>query len=591
MYNSQQLKYYALRFIKNEAGAIAVMFAIMLPMILMFYSMAFDGAKIQSERARLADGLNQGVLAIAVIDNRNKTPDDTYRNKQILRNYLQYYIPNADFSENDLNVTVDYHFNETNKHDLVSVDYSASGSVTVHPVISSKTSRSALGFNRNIPIQADGSAGVVKRTYAKKAPPTDYVFVAEFTAKSLQPSSEPGMNRLELLKSVVKEFANGVLQESQVSTFGFVPYSVGVAMATNKKNVAGGNDIACSFAGKLLPEYKGVNLDFWYNKTTQFYNDKKSIIWEQNRNLYNYYKSVVGPATGKSFDQMVEMGWCEKNKDPSLSSEVNSNNFDYICDMDPRSRISEHEEEFMQNLSAAQKLTNSVRIDLTTSNAANIYTFDFDATFNKDPSYIFSTDAITTFTLFPNAMAARFLAYMCNTAVKPGRSPDTLKLTKPYNYLIELTSDPLVLNQIEEMTVPHRLVGTADISSGLLRSLPIIAKGTNERKIIIIISSGTDYNEVFSEKLITEYKACDRIRSGLLKYPSGTHTNEADIYFISLVDDQTSTSNEMSRLNLWTQKCTGEQNAFIATNHQELVDILNKISRKSSISFINKRDE
>jgi Flp pilus assembly protein TadG len=62
---------FIVRLLRQEYGAITVMFAIMFPLLMMFYSVAYDGANLQSSRARLADGLNQGVLAVAILDNRN----------------------------------------------------------------------------------------------------------------------------------------------------------------------------------------------------------------------------------------------------------------------------------------------------------------------------------------------------------------------------------------------------------------------------------------------------------------------------------------------------------------------------------------
>ncbi|NYY80256.1 hypothetical protein DMH27_05260 [Raoultella planticola] len=80
---------------RQEYGAITVMFAIMFPLLMMFYSVAYDGANLQSSRARLADGLNQGVLAVAMVDNRNSTAADKAENITLLHNYLSYYVPDA----------------------------------------------------------------------------------------------------------------------------------------------------------------------------------------------------------------------------------------------------------------------------------------------------------------------------------------------------------------------------------------------------------------------------------------------------------------------------------------------------------------
>jgi Flp pilus assembly protein TadG len=118
---------FIVRLLRQEYGAITVMFAIMFPLLMMFYSVAYDGANLQSSRARLADGLNQGVLAVAMIDNRNTTAADKAENITLLHNYLSYYVPDATIAKNDLAVSVEVNYSTTETGKLDSVDYTASG--------------------------------------------------------------------------------------------------------------------------------------------------------------------------------------------------------------------------------------------------------------------------------------------------------------------------------------------------------------------------------------------------------------------------------------------------------------------------------
>lgn len=63
------------------------------------------------------------------------------------------------------------------------------------------------------------------------------------------------------------------------------------------------------------------------------------------------------------------------------------------------------------------------------------------------------------------------------------------KTAKPASYLIELTNDRQIIDKFREMNVTD---GTTYVTSGLLRALPVIAKGNNPRKAIIVISDGID---------------------------------------------------------------------------------------------------
>ncbi|MGL9750734.1 MAG: hypothetical protein ACR5LC_04250 [Symbiopectobacterium sp.] len=80
------------------------------------------------------------------------------------------------------------------------------------------------------------------------------------------------------------------------------------------------------------------------------------------------------------------------------------------------------------------------------------------------------------------------------------------------------------------------LGGGTDSNSGLLRSLPVIAKDNNPKKVIIMVSDGQDtgWPEMFTKVLHEEHKICKKIKEGLLSYNKIHKTMEVDIFFISL---------------------------------------------------------
>ncbi|HHG8774038.1 TPA: TadE/TadG family type IV pilus assembly protein [Raoultella planticola] len=572
---------FIVRPLRQEYGAITVMFAIMFPLLMMFYSVAYDGANLQSSRARLADGLNQGVLAVAMVDNRNTTAADKAENITLLHNYLTYYVPDATIAKNDLLVSVAVNYSNTETGKLDSVDYTASGKASVRPIIGAQEE---VGFDSAVDIRADGGAGVVRRTIEEIKYPTDYALVLDFSGSMLSSSSEPGLTRIELLRKVVTEFIGEVLTDDSVTnTVGIIPFTAGVSVILPGENIAGGNKFGCSYVGKLAPKYSKIDLDFWYNKmrftTTIDTPTELMQSYYYDSLLYAWYQNVVSPATGYTINNMVSKGWCVQND--QFGSGVGKAK--HSCDADPRANLFNHYAEFQENRAAAHELMYYAYSQRTIFNTV---TMDFDGLVAD--GYMFSEQSVTTFEYVVNIINNRPFLYDCYStfgSVSASAASDILKskTAKPASYLIELTSDRQIIDKFREMNVTD---GTTYVTSGLLRALPVIAKGNNPRKAIIVISDGIDIDGgALTKKLFDQYNLCNRIREGLLRYPEGTPTQLADIFFIFTVNSSETTT----ALDLWRNHCAGD-NVFLATNYQDIINVLTGIAKKSSVKFINKNE-
>ncbi|VFS55415.1 Uncharacterised protein [Raoultella planticola] len=223
----------------------------------------------------------------------------------------------------------------------------------------------------------------------------------------------------------------------------------------------------------------------------------------------------------------------------------------------------------------------------------NNETLDYEGMFTD--GFIFSEQAVITFKYMIGSRSMRPFALDCYSAFNAMDFSYEMvnllkdKTAKPKSYLIELTNDINIIDEFNNMKIVDG--SPTHVTSGLLRSLPVIAKGTNPRKAIIVISDGIDSGSstrgpyAMTERLFKTYDLCKRVREGLLRYPEGTPTQAADIFFIFTVNN----SETAHALDLWRNYCAGD-NVFLATNYQDIINVLTGIAKKSSVKFINKNE-
>ncbi|EBP3056805.1 TPA: TadE/TadG family type IV pilus assembly protein [Salmonella enterica subsp. enterica serovar Reading] len=585
--------------LKMESGAVAVMAALAFPATILFISVGFDGAQAVSTRARLADALDQGVLAVAMMDNRNISQQDQLKNKEIVKNYLKYYLPGRTVNEEQLNVDAAFRY-DNNGVTLRYVDYTAKGTVYSHPIFSKTFS--GVGFSHNIDVRSDANSGIVRKSLFEKHTPTDYAIVVDFS-ESIKKNAQgqDNVTRLQLLQKVVTDFSEKVLSLGDTSKIAIVPYTVGVSVIHDAKNPAGGFQGGCSFLGKFKTKYSGFDFNFWYNKFGSKYSERHPLIStlpkegqkeRMDTALYHYYRDIVGPALRLDMNAMVSKGWCKKN--PTGKPE-------YSCDADPYASLSQNLERFYRSIDIAAEF-----IHLTDKHLSIVNDELIDLEGTLEGNYMFKDENVTTFirNVAPTVKWSKSVAMpfrqMCLSEKSDSNIINTIStFTKPINYLIELTSDLNVINQFKTMTLDD--YASTDSSTALLRTMPVIAKGTNERKIVIVISDGFDVPSSkydpdgpgplnVTKKLHKELGFCEKIRTGLKKYGNG-NTQEADIFFISILDKNgpaDEAANAIKGLNFWSENCVGKNNAFSATDYEKLLNTLLGIAHKGRLNFISK---
>lgn len=559
------------RVLLGESAAVTLMFAAIFPSLVLFYSLAFDGANVNSRRARLMDSVNQGVLGVALTDNRNLTEAHKKANKTLLGAWTRYYLPGVTVPDEALSIEVSE--KKDGKGNVVSVDYTASAQAQVKMALSGAND---VGMGPVVALTADSGAGVIRKNIRSIATPTDFIFVTDFSG------SMKKYGRIEMVKKIVAEFASMALVTNNIgNTMAIVPYSVGTPEILSRDNLMGGKETGCSFVGKLTDAYR-VDLDFWFNKKVGSTRVLKTAAYNADKNLSDkYYNNIVMKNITKgAWSDLISRGWCIKNKKGGSGQ----GRYDYSCEAEPSlSMFSQnndagvtYKKEFEDNYLKAMDLMSMAS---THSNIINTKTLDIEATLAGD--YLFSDAAITTFRYLYSA--ERPFTKMCNGGLSSYSAGDYKSVTRPNYYPIALTSDPSAFTVFQSMTP----LGDTDSANGLLRSVPVAAKGKNTRKVIILLTDGQDSGNsttgplALRNLLVEDNNLCGVIKEGLLKYPKGTLTTKVEMYYFSLVDDT-------DRMAFWANNCVGSGNAIVAKNYNSLLAQLTAIANKGQVQFINK---
>lgn len=622
------------KFIKDNRGAITVATALVLPVLIGFYSIAIDGSRFNTERSRLNDAINQSVYALAV-QNDSNIPDS--KNRMLVASYLQNYLPHIMPDTNLIEITSTPYIDPTTG--VTGIDYQVTAQEISHPIFDMrKNDANSAAFNSNVTISSNNYAGKARRTTVPETIPTDYVFVVDFSGSMRREVSGgysmPGSIALvDGLKNVVLTLSKEVFALQDGSTVGIVPFSSGIPAILDKTNYAGATskEIGCSYIGVLKKAYADINWDFWYNKInsenfnaklfdktgflknkTVSQDDAKKFLDKTNAGLRRWYLQTIAPSNGKSGKAAKNWltkttGYCKVLDTSGNVIEGNAlDNIDWstvsndriLCDADPKSDINniDNKDTFNKQLSSFLEFS---MLETNYNSFLNEYTMDIDSTLSGD--YLFNDKNIQTFVAFQNLTQYTPLQRSCfyafnaeysvagTSATAPVSHTDSFynyakKIKKPSYYPIELTDDFNDLSAFDSMTP----AGSTETLSGLLYAVPLIAKGINTRKIIFVISDGTDAYPSFRQKLMNKkYDLCNKITEGLKNYPSGTKTDDAEIYYISLTDNQQG----LGFLQEWKNMCVGQDRGFVASDLDKLKAIIGNIMFKNRIDYVNANEK
>lgn len=599
----------------SEKGAIAIVYAIVFPVLLAAVAFALDSSLALNRKARLADASSEAILAIAAIDNRLVDDEALNANKTIAKKYISYYLPDNNKQKMQLSISVTDNISNDGF-----VDYSLIASVNT-PTLLPLENLGFPSFKKTVNIGNYGdNSGNARKFITINDTPADYVFVVDFSdTMNLKYTGSDGQvtTRLNMLKKVVNDVISGSKHTN--SQFAIIPFDLGVPFKVEDavngalpyktdKNEAGGELIGCSTLYVPRDKYSPANIDyaFWANKQIMqveypnYDSGKNTILYNIDRSRYMYYRFIVGEATGEDIGDMQQRGWCTQNPQNGVPLGV----YLFSCEKVSNQSIFTHLnlQKIGAQYGAVVDLANTMRgsPSLERSSIFNSITVDYSETLKAEN--LFSPDHIQEFIQpwAPNMYEYRAFTGMCQSATPLYTVSDllsqeqaeknmaaTMESASPHAFLIPLTTSKAEKEKLVSDFIGMGAGGGTDSSAGLLRSVPIIAAGKNKKKVIIVISDGEDeVDPAIVSKELHSRGMCDVIKSGLKSESLYADNRIAvvaettEIHYVSINDDHTNAE----RIAFWGKYCAkGEsesdstQYVHTATDYSSLINTLKSI--------------
>ncbi|VFS48762.1 pilus assembly protein [Budvicia aquatica] len=220
-------------FCHNRRAGVSIMFAIVLPLLLATFSLGIDGSRFLIKRARLADALSQGSFAVASTNTNLTTSQEKTEGKELVRNYINYYLPGDLIDESTLNVQAVIEKDPSDATKINSIAYVATAKIIAHPIIDG-VSNALPGFSKDVSIIADENNGIVRRTMGDVNIESDIVFAVDFSGSILD-KTEDGKPYLVILREVVSDLATQIVDEASNSKIAIVPFDTVYRLKLKKK--------------------------------------------------------------------------------------------------------------------------------------------------------------------------------------------------------------------------------------------------------------------------------------------------------------------------------------------------------------------
>jgi tight adherence protein G len=573
--------------IRQQKGGLALIFAVLLPFIFSVCALAFDGARILMKRARLADALNEAALVIATSSNGTGSEEEKKKNADLLKRYIGAYFPQDELKSSSVTMRT-------------SIDSETGKTMPIYDISAQLDIKTVLPLGSLAPSFAPeiglANSGSVRKGISDISLPADYVFVVDFSASMSRNTDDNSQKRITLLKKVVRDITSESLKNEPKTTFGIVPFETGVPAKRAVPQLA--EEFGCELNVVVKDDYD-INYEYWGRMMPAMRSNdvlsRRIYLHHYRYKVHNeYIMNKLGYSSMEAYANAT--GVCESMaslKDHGLIQYEKLNTLSdfpvpYVCDFLPKddtlgARFIQDPRGIEANLllidKEYEKYGNVMMSSLLGGNRGEVFKFT-TVDVEKTLAGMFDKNNLKTWSIPDATFIQRFTIgnsgfysmtrqggydYTCTSAFQKDSAG------KQLNYLIELTSDINTLDEFQRMEPAGGTTSTA----GILRAAQVLAKGTNPRKVMIIISDGEDNDtylkDTFHRSRQSGGRLCDVIRKDLPKY--STNTEEVDIYFISVVGS----ASDATRAKYWENYCTGSGNSFVATNYKDLMDKLTSI--------------
>jgi|GEM_PF-4222718 len=560
-----------LRLITNQSGGVLVFFALMIPLILICFAAATNNASILRARVQLSESTNEAALAIAALHNEHKDAVGQAENEAIALKYINYYLTDTINDQPATNSSISIRYDEVEQQNIK--EYRVYYKQEVKALTQINT-LGKLGSSIEIGNRQDTYGNARKQFITV---PTDIVFVVDVSGSTLCNYTDLMCNqnysgsvtnpqaRVQYVKDALAEIINTYSKNKGKIKFGFVPYDLGVPVGEVNTDNVGKKTYDCSIYYKLNEpgiKLNTLNYSFWADKNINYnrwerlkkegkisnyityeYLDKYGSIvtYYLDYSYYIFYEKIFGPSLTPALDtaaKLVSGGLCQKVHDfnaPIYGA------YQYRCDVngnDTNYPLSPTSLDIVRNeLGAIVQLYDYMHSDTydTHYSIGNTQTVDITGTIDN----IFKSGLDITFahpivapinTLSPFGTMCQ--SPLFSNGVLTGKedkltskeiyvnSANGFKNFDKFPHLIELTDDAKVLTQhLAENWQPG---GGTDTITGLLRAVPVAAKGTSTNKVIIIITDGKDDQgaDTLRDNFLTQ-GVCQAITTGLTSDFSG----------------------------------------------------------------------
>ena len=647
-----------LSFLKCTSGAVALTMAIMLPAIFTCMAFSINQAYTMRNRAKLSEATNEASLAVIAIDNKNIDDDAKKENRKIALNYINYFITKkiGDESQTDANllestaeINVDYdedrkeyyiaynqQFDELTKYEYSDAQKPQS------VVVSSKTE----------------SYGNTRKYQNRDS--IDFAFISDFSASSTCQYSDVNCNeyspdnyaqrRLDYMKEAIVDILKEYEKYSEYQ-FALVPYDIGVPVESETKNEAGGKNYNCSVMYKMNRIYDSVNYNFWankniaytkwkklkndgvitdYTKSNNYFPDHRKLVnYYMDNSYYRYYSNLIGPALNSdpnksNMEVLMAQGLCYERKD--LWDRLEKGQAQWACgtnrDDHPEKNKGEIDRNYGNLVQLFDYMFSGDYKDVHYS-FANTKTVDVAGTINT----LFSEmkNNIITFERPISPVVAEFSPFMgmCQAplysnnlmdkeiaAAKKVTDATYTKIGKG-KYVANFESTPHLIPFSDKVDHNRDLLdniqktnwmpgGGTDTITALIRTVPVMAKGNGNNKVMIIISDGKDDAgaDVLRDNFLDE-GVCQAITGGLRSkenFDNGYLTKlakSAIIYYIKLTPNASNLTTDAqyeAEYGKWFTKCMNGNSMFLmeAQDRKSLTDVIRKIIEIETGKFIKK---